>query len=124
MFFGACWCDRCLIKPHCPCVQIQRAGRTPIPPPLRARFAAIEQQRAEEAALGERGLEEVVAPVPVPQDIAQDMAKVPNAPPYPPPHADAGVDPMDLIAASRAGLHATGAACLEFGVSFVCLGCR
>jgi hypothetical protein len=41
------------------------AGRTPIPPPLRARFAVIEQQRAEEAAMGERPLEEVVAAVPV-----------------------------------------------------------
>lgn len=39
------------------------AGRTPIPPPLRARFAAIESQRAEEAALGERPLEEVMAPL-------------------------------------------------------------
>jgi hypothetical protein len=43
------------------------AGRTPIPPPLRSRFAAIEAQRAAEAALGERPLESVVAPVPVPQ---------------------------------------------------------
>ena len=42
------------------------AGRTPIPPPLRSRFAAIEAQRAQEAALGERPLEEVVAPVAVP----------------------------------------------------------
>lgn len=41
-------------------------GRTPIPPPLRARFAVIEAQRAEEAAMGERPLEEVVAPVPLP----------------------------------------------------------
>ena len=43
------------------------AGRTPIPPPLRSKFLVIEQQREEEAAMGEQPLEQVLAQVPVPQ---------------------------------------------------------
>ena len=43
------------------------SGRTPIPPPLRSKFLVIEQQREEEAAMGEQPLEQVLAPVHVPQ---------------------------------------------------------
>ena len=43
------------------------AGRTPILPPLKSKFAIIERQREEEAALGEQGLDSVLSAVPVPQ---------------------------------------------------------
>jgi hypothetical protein len=49
---------------HCYCNIL--SGRTPIPPPLHAKFLVIENQREEEAALGEQPLEQVLAPVPVP----------------------------------------------------------
>ncbi len=61
-------CDPRTARPGVPMLRgRESAGRTPIPPPLRQRFAVIEAQRAEEAALGERPLEEVMAPVPLPQ---------------------------------------------------------
>lgn len=52
------------------------AGRQPIPPPLRQKFAVIEKQREEEAALGELPLEQVLAPVPVPE-VSLDLKLLP-----------------------------------------------
>jgi hypothetical protein len=52
---------------------LRPTGRTPIPPPLRSKFLVIEHQREEEAALGEQPLEQVLAPVHVPQVRIADL---------------------------------------------------
>ena len=46
---------------------LSSAGRTPILPPLQSKFAVIQQQREEEASLGEQSLEQLLAPVDVPE---------------------------------------------------------
>eukprot|EP00955_Chlamydomonas_euryale_P068514 360138-Chlamydomonas_euryale.AAC.4 len=69
--------------------QLFETGRTPIPPPLSRAFAVIEQQREEEAAMGEQPLEAVLAPVPVPLEIA---------PPAPPPEDQLRAAAGDLFA--------------------------
>ncbi|GFR44041.1 hypothetical protein Agub_g5201 [Astrephomene gubernaculifera] len=49
--------------------QLFETARTPILPPLKKVFAVIEAQREDEAQLGDQPLEQLLQPVPVPQEI-------------------------------------------------------
>ncbi|GIL84279.1 hypothetical protein Vretimale_15928 [Volvox reticuliferus] len=69
--------------------QLFETARTPILPPLKKVFAVIEAQREEEAELGDQPLEQLLQPVPVPEEIVpppeinevDPNARVPSPPP-------------------------------------------